>query len=172
MLLVLKALQSLVKTLHSDGTPTQIAAGFALGAVLGLSPLMSLHNLVIFAVLALLNVSFGAGLLAMAVFTPLGFVLDPVFDRVGHWLLTDVPALHALWVSVDSTPVLAFANFTNTVVLGSIVGWLVLAVPVFIGMRIFVVYYRSTLGARVRQMRIYHAVVGSKAYNVYRWFRP
>jgi hypothetical protein len=30
MLLILKFLQSLVKTLHSEGTPTQIAAGFAL----------------------------------------------------------------------------------------------------------------------------------------------
>ena len=31
MLTLLKLLQSLVKTLHSEGTPTQIAAGIALG---------------------------------------------------------------------------------------------------------------------------------------------
>ena len=67
MLVLLKLLQSLVRTLHSDGTPAQIAAGVALGAALGLTPLLSLHNLFVVAALALLNVSFGAGLLGLGV---------------------------------------------------------------------------------------------------------
>ena len=41
MLILLKLLQSLVKTLHSEGTPLQIAAGVALGAALGLTPLFN-----------------------------------------------------------------------------------------------------------------------------------
>src|SRR5688572_24729292 len=66
MFTLLKLLQSLVKTLHSDGTPTQIAAGVALGAALGLTPIANVHNVVIFVLLAVLNVSFGAGLCAWA----------------------------------------------------------------------------------------------------------
>ncbi|HVE80042.1 MAG TPA: hypothetical protein VNA89_14345 [Gemmatimonadaceae bacterium] len=38
MLAILKLLQSIVRTLHSDGTPRQIAGGVALGAALGLTP--------------------------------------------------------------------------------------------------------------------------------------
>ena len=63
MLALLKLLQSLIKTLHSDGTPGQVAAGMALGAVLGLTPLMNVHNLVILALILVLNVSFGGALL-------------------------------------------------------------------------------------------------------------
>src|SRR6476659_2111968 len=116
MLLVLKFLQSLVKTLHSEGTPTQIAAGFALGAALGLTPLMNAHNALVITALALLNVSFGAGMLSMALFAPLGFIFDPVFDRIGHALLVDSPSLRPMWERLDNGPVLAATSFNNTVV--------------------------------------------------------
>src|ERR1044072_9819366 len=88
MLGILKFLQSLVKTLHSDGTPTQIAGGSALGAALGLTPLMNLHNVVVIVLLAVLNVSFGAGMVAWGVFVPIGLMLDPIFDRIGEALLS------------------------------------------------------------------------------------
>jgi uncharacterized protein (TIGR03546 family) len=171
MFLLLKLLQSLVKTLHSDGTPTQIAAGVALGAALGLTPLLSPHNLIILTALALLNVSFGAGIFAFALFTPFGFALDPVFDHVGHALLLHAGALQPLWVTADSTPVLALFNLNNTVVVGSIVGWVLLIAPIFLLSRLGVVRYRATLGERVRQTRWYQAIRASRAYNVYRWFR-
>jgi uncharacterized protein (TIGR03546 family) len=171
-MLLLKFLQSLVKTLHSDGTPGQIAAGVALGAALGLTPLLNTHNLVILVALALLNVSFAAGMLAMALFAPLGFALDPLFDRIGHSLLVDTVWLRPVWERLDQTPVLALTNLNNTVVLGSVVVWLLLALPVFVGARYGVVHYRATLGERLRKTRIYHTIVASQAYNVYRWFQP
>lgn len=58
-----------------------------LGAGIGLTPLLSAHNLVLFAAIVLLNVSFGGGMLGLALFTPVGFLLDPLFDRVGLALL-------------------------------------------------------------------------------------
>ena len=45
-MLLLKLIQSLIKALHSEGTPGQLAAGLALGAILGLTPLWNLHNAV------------------------------------------------------------------------------------------------------------------------------
>lgn len=172
MLTLLKLLQSLVRTLHSEGTPAQIALGFTLGAALGLTPIVSAHNLGILALLAILNVSFAAGMLAWAVFVPIGFLLDPVFDRIGQQLLLETPALQPLWTRLDNTPVLALANLDNTVVVGSLAGWLLLTIPIFFAARIAVLSYRATLGERVRRSRIYTAVAASRAYNVYRWFRP
>ena len=87
MLGLLKLIQSIIKTLHSAGTPGQVAAGMALGSALGLTPLMNLHNLVIFSLLVLLNVSFGGGMLGWMLFVPFGFLLDPVFDAIGLRLL-------------------------------------------------------------------------------------
>jgi uncharacterized protein (TIGR03546 family) len=170
MLTLLKLLQSLVKTLHSDGTPAQIAAGVALGAALGLTPIANVHNVVIVVLLAVLNVSFGAGLFAWAAFVPVGFMLDPLFDRVGRRLLVETPSLQPLWTSWDNTPGLALTNFSNTVVLGSVVAWLLLALPIFALARIGVIRYRATLGERVRRSPLYQAITATRAYNVYRWF--
>jgi conserved hypothetical protein TIGR03546 len=169
---ILKLLQSIVKALHSEGTPGQVAAGIALGAALGLTPIMNLHNLVILAAIALLNVSFGGGMLGWALFVPVGFILDPVFDRIGRTLLLDTPALTPLWTWLFNAPGWPYTNFNNTVVLGSVVGWLALALPIYFAARFGVVRYRATLGERVRHSRIYQVVVASRAYNVYRWFRP
>lgn len=172
MFTILKLLRLLVRTLHSDGTPGQIAVGMALGAALGLTPIANAHNLLIVLLLAVLNVSFVAGILAWGVFVPIGFMLDPAFDRLGRWLLMDLPALRPFWTSWDNAPGLALTNFNNTVVLGSVVAWLVLFLPIFFATRVGVVRYRATIGERVRQSRFYRLLQTSQLYNVYRWFRP
>jgi uncharacterized protein (TIGR03546 family) len=171
MLGLLKLIQSIIKTLHSAGTPGQVAAGMALGSALGLTPLMNVHNLVIFALLVLLNVSFGGGMLGWMLFVPVGFLLDPVFDSIGLQLL-EAPSLRALWTDWTNTPILPYTNFNNTVVLGSFTGWIVLAVPIFFAARYGVTRYRATIGERVRQSRWYKAVTASQLYNIYRLFRP
>jgi uncharacterized protein (TIGR03546 family) len=171
MFTLLKLIQSIIKTLHSEGTPGQVAAGIALGSALGLTPLVNVHNLVIFSVIVLLNVSFGGGMLGWALFVPLGFILDPVFDRVGAALLT-ATSLRPLWTSLYNTPLIPYTNFNNTVVLGSLVSWLVLAVPIFFAARYGVARYRATIGERVQQSRLYKAVTASQVYNWYRLFRP
>jgi uncharacterized protein (TIGR03546 family) len=171
MLALLKLIQSIIKTLHSAGTPGQVAAGMALGSAMGLTPILSLHNLVIFSLLVLLNVSFGGGMLGWALFVPIGFLLDPLFDKIGLSLLT-APSLRPLWTDWTNTPILPFTNFNNTIVLGSFVSWVVLAIPIFFAARYGVARYRATVGERVRQSRFYKAITASQAYNVYKMFRP
>ncbi len=172
MLTLLKLLQSLIKTLHSEGTPWQIAAGVMLGAGLGLTPLMSGHNLVIVLLICVLNVSVGAAVLGLAVFAPIGFLLDGVFDRIGRHLLLETPALEPLWTSLYNTPVVPYTSFNNSIVLGSLVAWIVLALPIYALAHVGVLRYRATIGERVRRSRFYRAVTASRVYNVYTWFRP
>jgi len=171
MLALLKLIQSLIKTLHSAGTPGQVAAGMALGSALGLTPILNVHNLIVFSLLVLLNVSFGGGMLGWALFVPLGFLLDPLFDRIGLSLLT-APSLRPLWTDWTNTPILPFTNFNNTIVLGSFVSWVVLALPIFFAARYGIARYRATVGERVRQSRFYKAITASQVYNVYKMFRP
>jgi uncharacterized protein (TIGR03546 family) len=171
MFTLLKLIQSIIKTLHSEGTPGQVAAGIALGSALGLTPLMNVHNLIVFSLIVLLNVSFGGGMLGWALFVPAGFLLDPAFDRIGASLLA-APPLRGLWTSWYNTPLLPYTNFNNTVVLGSVVAWLVFAIPIFFAARYGVARYRATLGERVKQSRFYKAVTASQVYNWYRLFRP
>jgi uncharacterized protein (TIGR03546 family) len=171
MLGILKLIQSIIKALHSDGTPGQVAAGLALGSALGLTPLINVHNLIVFALIVILNVSFGGGMLGWALFVPLGFILDPLFDRIGASLL-QAPTLRPMWTELFNTPLVPYTNFNNTVVLGSVVGWLVLTLPIFFAARYGVARYRATIGERVRQSKFYKAVTASQIYNWYRLFRP
>ena len=168
---LIKLIQSLVGALHSEGTPGQLAAGIALGSILGLTPLVNIHNAVVFAALVLLNVSFAGGMLGWALFVPIGFILDPLFDWLGHALLL-APSLRGLWTSLYNTPIVPLTNFNNTVVLGSLAFALLLFLPLFFATRWAVTRYRATIGERVRQSKFYRAVMASKVYNVYKMFQP
>ena len=171
MFAIVKLIQSLLGALHSEGTPGQLALGIALGSIMGLTPLVNLHNAVVFALIVLLNVSFAGGMLGWAVFVPVGFLLDPLFDWIGHTLLF-TPSLTPLWTSLYNTPIIPLTNFNNTVVLGSLVFALLFFVPLFLATRWAVTRYRATIGERVRQSRWYRALTASKLYNVYQMFKP
>ena len=171
-MLVLKLIQSLIKTLHSEGTPGQVAAGIALGAILGLTPLINLHNAVVFGLILILNVSFGGAMLGWALCVPVGFLLDPLFHRIGRTLLLETPALTPLWTTLANTPVVPLTNFNNTVVLGSVVASLFFLTPLFFASRWGVARYRDTIGQRIVTSRLYRLVTASKLYNLYRLFRP
>lgn len=168
----LKLLQSIFNTLHSEGTPGQVAAGFALGSFLALTPLSNLHNLVVFALILMLNVSFGGAMLGWAVLTPLGFLLDPVFHRIGRALLVETPALTPLWTSLYNAPVVPLSNFNNTVVLGSFVFTCAAFVPIYFLARVGVDRYRVHVAPKVINSGFYRALSASKLYNVYRLFKP
>jgi uncharacterized protein (TIGR03546 family) len=170
-MLVLKLIQSLIKTLHSEGTPGQLAAGLALGSILGLTPLWNLHNLVVFALIVVLNVSFPGAMVAWALFVPVGFLLDSAFDWIGRTLL-ETPVLQPLWTALYNVPVVPLTNFNNTIVLGSLVFAAILWLPLFFASRWGVVRYRATVAERVKRSAWYRAVAASKLYNLYRLFRP
>jgi len=170
-MLFLKLLQSIISTLNSEGTPRQIAAGFALGAALGLTPLVNVHNLLVFAAACLLNVSFGAFLLGWTVFVPVGFALDPLFHAIGLGLL-QAPALTGFWTALTNIPGVSLTNFNNSVVLGSFVGWVVLWLPIFFLARWLVVRYRAHVYERLKKTRIFHAITASKLYNFYTTLWP
>jgi len=170
-MLLLKLIQSLIKTLHSEGTPGQLAAGLALGAILGLTPLWNLHNAVVLALVIVLNVSFPAAMVGWALFVPVGFLLDPAFDWIGRTLLLETPALRPLWTALYNAPVVPFTSFNNTIVLGSLVFATVVWLPLFFASRWGVARYRATVAERVKRSALYRTVVASKLYNLYRLFR-
>lgn len=170
-MLLLRFLQRLVKTLNSDGTPGQVALGIAMGSALGLTPLVNLHNLLIIGAVFLFNVSFPAAMLGWIVFAPIGFLFDPWFDAIGNALLTDATSLVPLWTALYNVPVIPLSNYNNTVVLGSLVGWVVLFAPIFFVARLGVAWYRTQVLPRLLNTRIFKFVKASKLYNFYQLFQ-
>jgi uncharacterized protein (TIGR03546 family) len=170
-MLILKFLQTMFKALNSDGTPGQVGMGMAIGLCFGLTPLVSLHNLVVLAVAMLTTVSFPGVFLGWAIATPLGFLLDPLFDRIGMALLTQ-DALAPLFTWIVNTPVVALSRLNNTIVLGSLVSWLVLLVPSYVVCRVLVDRYRAHVLAYVQKLKIVQMLQGSKLWNLYQTLWP
>lgn len=170
-MLLLKILRSLIKTLNSNGTPGQVAMGMALGACLGLTPLVNVHNLLIFAIALITNVSLGGFFLGWTLLAPLGFIFDPLFHAVGTTLLS-LPALQGLWTTLYNTAGIPLTNYNNTVVLGSVVVWLLLLLPMYVLFRYLISRYRQHVYERLKKTRFFQVVAGSKVADIYRWFTP
>ncbi len=171
MYTLLRIVQKLIGALNSDGTPAQVGAGIAVGAIFGLTPILNLHNLLALSLVLLFRVSLPAVTLGWLVTIPLGFALDPVFDAFGQAVL-DLPALESLWRTVTNTPILALTNLNNSVVLGSLLVWILAVGPLYVVARRGVGLYRRTIYARFQRTKMYKAVRASKVYNMYRLFRP
>ena len=171
MYLLLKFVQKMIATLNSDGTPGQAAAGIAVGSIFGLTPLINLHNLVVLAVVILLRVSLPAVMLGWMAAVPAGFALDPLFDSMGTSML-EMLALRPLWTSITNAPIIALTNLNNSIVLGSLVFWMIVSIPLYFLARWGIAKYRVTVYARIQQWKAFKAVRASKIYNIYRLFRP
>jgi uncharacterized protein (TIGR03546 family) len=170
-MLIIKFLQQLLKALNSDGTPGQVGMGMAIGLAFGLTPLASMHNLVILAIAMLTTVSFPGVMLGWFIAVPLGFALDPLFDRVGMALLMN-DSLAPFFTWVVNTPVVALSRLNNSIVLGSLVVWVLAIVPAYFLFRFLVARYRVHVFAHIQKWRIVQVIKTSKLYNVYEMFRP
>lgn len=170
-MLLFKLLHTLVKALNSDGTPGQVAAGMAIGLCFGLTPLLSLHNVLVLAVAMLTTVSFPGVMLGWAVAVPVGFMLDPLFHRIGMALLIS-DGLTPAFVWLVNTPVVSLSRLNNTIVLGSLVAWVALLVPAYFVFRYLVARYRKDIYERLERTRFFQVIKASKVWNVYELFRP
>jgi uncharacterized protein (TIGR03546 family) len=162
---VLKALAKLLAVLGSQTAPGQIALAAVLGMVAGLTPLAAPHNLVVLLLLLVLRANLSAFLVVWAVCSGLAYLLDPVFDAVGLWLLSAGP-LQGLWTALYNVPALRLTRFNHTIVLGSLVLCLLLAVPVYALCVAAIVRYRERVLARVRALRVVQALKASRLFRM------
>ena len=167
----LKFIRDFVNILRAGQTPAQVAGGFALGSILGLSPMLTLQGAVVWLILFALDVNFSAAGVAMTFFSLFAFLLDPVFHWLGYQILVNVDALKGLWTWMYNAPIAPLTRFNNTVVMGSFVAALILFVPVYAGMKHFVVAYRTHIHARLEKWKIYQVLDRSKMLQWYRKIR-
>ena len=147
-----------MKVLRAGQSPRQIAGGFALGSIVGLSPSLTLQGLAVWLMIFILDVNLSAAILAFSLFSLIAFILDPVFHSLGYFLLVDVDALQGLWTSLYNAPITPLTRFNNTVVLGSLTGAVILFIPVFFTMKQFVIAYRGHLHTKIEQWKIYQII--------------
>ena len=157
----------LIRIIHSETDPRQISLGFALGMIPGLTPLTSLHNLLVLLAILFFRVNIGAAMLSWGVFKILAYALDPLFHQIGLFLLTGVASLQGLWTTLYNAPLVPYTRFNNSIVMGSLVFSLLAFYPVYWGGRFMVVKYRETLMERFNRLRIVQVF---RASDLYGWY--
>jgi uncharacterized protein (TIGR03546 family) len=167
----LKLVSNFIKILREGQTPAQVAGGFALGSIVGLSPHFTLQMLLIWLIILVLDVNLSAATLSMLVFGLIAFIFDPIFHKLGYFLLVDVEGLKGVWTVMYNAPIAPLTRFNNTVIMGSFASALVLFIPIYIGMKKFVIAYRSTVGKRIEKMKIYQVISKSWIVQTYQRIR-
>jgi uncharacterized protein (TIGR03546 family) len=162
-------LRSLVLALHGGKEPKHLAAGFALGAALGLVPKGNLFGVIFFLLFFFVNVEKGMALFSAFLFTLIGYAFDGPAHAVGRALLT-ADALRPLWTSLYDLPIVPLTRFNNTVVLGNLVIGLALYFPLYFGALRGVRFYHEHYKSRVEGLKLVKAFKGMGWYQTYqRW---
>ena len=164
--LILKQLFSFIKLLNSDTGNISLAMGMTCGFILGMTPALSLHSLIIFLILFFFRIQIGAALITAFFFKFVAFILDPAFHSVGSKVL-EMESLQGFYTTLYNMPLVPFTRFNNSIVMGSAVITFALSPIVFLLSQYFIVKYRVTVLARFKQTKAWKAVEATKFYQWY-----
>lgn len=167
MLFFVKATHRIFTLLNSETSPAQLAAGLSLGMIVGLTPTWNLHNLVLFLIVCLFRVNFSMFFLGFGAFSLMSWMLGSLWDAFGYWLLVDFKSARPLWIKFASTPLVPYFRLNNTVVIGTLVAGLIMALPVYFAFVRFVKVYRERWREKVQSSKVVVLFRASKFYSIY-----
>ncbi len=164
--LILKQLFAFIKLLNSDTGNISLALGMTCGFILGMTPVLSLHSLLIFLILFFFRIQVGAALVMAFFFKFAAYLLDPIFHSVGSNVL-EMESLQGFFTTLYNMPILPYTRFNNSIVMGSAVVTFALSPIVFIASQYFIVKYREIVVARFRETKFWKAMQATKFYQWY-----
>ena len=157
----------LIKLLRSADKPGQLAGGFILGMMLGLVSFKSLFVAPVILLIIVLNVNLSMTIFAFILFKLIAFLFDRIFHSLGYWLLVDLEFLQEVWRTLAGIKIVPYTRFNNTVVLGSFFASLLLLIPVFIGVKRFLMKYKEKYQPKIEKLKFVRALKGSKLYTIF-----
>ncbi|RPH52974.1 MAG: TIGR03546 family protein [Desulfobacteraceae bacterium] len=163
---MITTIAKILKVLNSETDPAQIGLAVSFSLITGLTPLLSLHNLVVLFLVLALRVNISIFIVGTGLFSGISYLLDPVFHKTGLGLLTAVP-LEGFWTMLYNSPVWRIERFNNSIVMGSLFISIILFVPALIFSMFTVRQYRAHILERVRKTRIMQMITASRIYSAY-----
>ncbi|MFT4746530.1 MAG: hypothetical protein ACI8XG_000603 [Congregibacter sp.] len=160
-------LAKLFKALNSDSSAWQLAFGFALGMVMGLTPLLGLHSLILLFVVLFFRVNITGFLVSWAAFSVLTIPLRVLLSDLGEGLLV-YEGLQSIWTALYSSYLGQLSQFYHTLTLGSLLTSVILFPFILIGSKKLVEQYRLRFMQWINQWRVVQFIKGSNFYQLYR----
>lgn len=166
---MLKLLFKLLTALNSETDPAQISLGFCFGLILGFTPFLSMHNLLVVFLILVLRVNVSAAMLAWGFFAGVAWVIDPLFIHTGEYLLA-LPSMQDTWTVMYNSDFWRIAHFNNTLTLGSLVISVIAFLPLFFIFNLLIVKYRLHILTLVRKSRLMQIIQSSRWFQTYQKF--
>ena len=163
---MIKMIAKFLKVLNSETEPGQISMAFCLAMILGLTPLMSLHNLVVILLMLVVRVNLSACILGWLFFSGIAYILDPLFNLIGLAVLT-TKGIEGLWTSLYNITLFRLAKFNNSIVMGSFLFSLIFFIPLYLLSNQGIRKYRVYVLEWVQKTRIMKAFKANKLYKAY-----
>ncbi|MBI1912570.1 MAG: TIGR03546 family protein [Deltaproteobacteria bacterium] len=163
---MIRTLAKVLVVLNSETAPAQISLAVCLSMVAGLTPLLSLHNILVFFLVLVLRVNLSSFILGLAFFTTLAYALDPLFHFIGVKVLA-FEGLRGLWTSLYNITIFRLSNFYNSIVMGSILFSLVLFIPLLLTLNLGIRKYREHVLSWIAKTPLMQAIMASKFYEYY-----
>ncbi|MFC1566282.1 TIGR03546 family protein [bacterium] len=162
-----KIIKKVVKILHSNATPAQIALAIAFGLLAGFSPALSPQAFFFLLLIFIINMNLGMAFISMGLFKLLVLLFDAPSHYLGTMFLVDMSFLKGFWTMLYNMPIIPFTKFNNTVVLGNLIIAVAGFIPVYFLSKKGVVFYREKLQEKVEKFKIMKIFKASKFYNWY-----
>ncbi len=163
---MLRAIAKVLRVLNSETDPGQISLALCFSMIAGLTPFLSLHNLLVFLLVLLFRVNLSTFILGLVFFSSVAYLFTPLFHRIGLTVLT-ISALEGLWTALYNMTLFRLAKFNNSVVMGGLLLSIVLFIPVYLLSNQMIVRYREHVLAWVHKSRIMQAFKATKFYRIY-----
>ncbi len=163
---MISLLAKLLSILNSENSPRQIAIAIAFALIVGLTPMFSLHNLVLVFFLFIFKVNLSSFFFALVIFSGFSFALSSSFNHLGELLLTQ-PSLQAFWASLYQFELFKLAHLHHTVTLGSLFISLALCFPCYFLSHFLIVKYRAYLRLFINKFKVIQSLKASRFYGYY-----
>jgi len=150
-------LKKIWDALNHAGRPWQISLAIALALIVGFTPFVSLHNILIILVVLILNIHLGIFILFSGVFSAIAYIFDPLFHKIGLAILTN-DSLNSLFTIFYNNPILNLTQFNNTLMMGSLLISLILFIPVLFIINKLIVKYREVLAIRLQNISLLNKI--------------
>ncbi len=143
--------------LNHAGKPWQIAMAIALGMLVGFTPLLSLHNIIVLLAVFIFNIHLSIFILAVSFFGILGLLLDPLFAYLGKSILLS-QGYEQLFTTWFNDPIGHLTYFNNTITMGSFVVSLLFFSLVYKLSSVFITKYRSVIAIKLKNIPILNKI--------------
>ena len=159
-------LARLFKALNSDASPWQLAFGIMFGMIMGLTPFLGLHSLLLLFAVLFFRINLSTFILAWGLFSAVSYPLSSTMVDIGESLLSNA-SLVDVWTLLYNTNIGQLTQFYHTLTLGSLVLSLILSPVILVVSKILIVQYRERLMIWVNKLKIIQFIKGSTLYQLY-----